>query len=88
MPASVKLDTHLDTAIYFFRAALIVDPELEDVAVPEREGTGLAAGGAETDVVEEGAAGALSVPDEEGARLVGEDVGMPPGDHFGFECDA
>jgi hypothetical protein len=67
LPATIQLDAHLHTAIDLLGPALIVDAQLEHVAVPEGEGSGLDPGGAEADVVEEGAAGGLGILDEEGA---------------------
>lgn len=53
LPVAADLDLDLDAAVDLLLAALVVDAELDDVAVFERKGARLDVGVGEADVVEE-----------------------------------
>lgn len=54
LPVAADLDTYLDAAIHLLRAALVVDAELENVAILEQLRTTLHIGAGQSDVIEEG----------------------------------
>jgi hypothetical protein len=65
LPFASQLDAHLDAAEQIFLSPLIVDSQLEHVAVLQGCGARLGVGAGQPDVIEEGSRGARRVADEE-----------------------
>jgi hypothetical protein len=55
LPLSTDLHSDLDTSVDFFRASLVIDAELENIAVLELERAGFDASVGESHMIEEGA---------------------------------
>lgn len=80
LPFSANFNFDLDAFVNILCTALIVDTELEDIAVLDLERPALCIGGAETDMVEKGAGAALGVADEELGAVCNPDLSMDTGD--------
>ena len=85
LPASIDFNLNLDTSEDVLFSSFEVDAQLDKIAVFNGEWFGLVARGAESDVVEKGARGALNISD---VPLIGkEEFAMSSADDFGFEAD-
>lgn len=83
LPGTVELDADLDAAIHGLRAALVVDAELEHVAIAKGKGSTLGVGSAEANSPEKRARRAAAVPDQDAPVRLCPDLGMRSADHFG-----
>jgi len=80
LPFSANFNSDFDTFINVLCTTLLVDAELEDIAVPDLEGPALCIGSAETDMVQKGAGTALGITDEKLGALCDPDFCMDTGD--------
>ena len=85
MPLPPHLDFDLYTLVNILCAPLIIDAELEKIAVLELARTTLVVGGAEAHMVEERARAALRVLDEEPPARLDPDLGVCAGDDLALE---
>lgn len=65
LPSSTNLDPHLDRPIDLLRSALIVDSELNDIAIFEWKGLRFLARRGEANVIQKGTRRRLGVSNEE-----------------------
>lgn len=88
LPTPIQLNLHLDTAINLLGPSLIIHSQLQHIPILERERPALCPRSTQPNMVQERPRAALRIPDEELARLVAPDFGMPARNDLGFERDA
>ena len=80
-------DSDLDTLVDVICTALIVDAQLQNVAILDRIRARLLIRGGQADMVQEGPRRALGVLDPEFGCLVAPDLGMSSTDYLAFESE-
>ena len=85
LPADFNLD--LDALVDVLGPALVINPELQQIAVLELVRPRLVVRRREPDVVQERATARLGVADEELASSLAPDLRMRPGDDLALECE-
>lgn len=85
MPFSTKFKSNLDALVNVFRTALVVDTQLQDVAILDGEGLGLGVGRAQSNVVQERPRARLGVSNVKFAPIFYPDLRMSPRDDLGLE---
>lgn len=85
LPFASYLDPDLDTLVDILSAALVINPQLQDIPVLQLVWAALRVCGAEADVVEERAGRTLRVSDIELPAVFSPDLGMSAADDLGLE---
>src|SRR5688572_4601342 len=85
LPTTVQLQSHLHATVDHFLASLEVNAELYYVSIVDGKWSALGARWTQSDMVQEGAAATLDVPDEPLVVLIPE-FAMPATDDLGLEA--